>query len=172
MDNGSGTASFNCFLDNCINTIESIVTSKFSNGPVGADIKQNYEVLAMRLNFLEVLETKLGLKELEEKENDVNDEYTSAQFPELQIKLKTPKSPQRLKLKNMRPERDLLKIRLNGYDWSHLSGIQEKNTHKLWDMTPTRIFDVNRSSGCTPGINNFLESTFTSLSGNVLHLYT
>lgn len=59
----------------------------------------------------------------------------------------------------------MLKLRMNNYKWNSLSGIHEDDLSQLLDMTPLRAYDMDRSSGRTPGINKFLDSSSSSSSG-------
>lgn len=102
------------------------------------ELLKDYDAIGCRVNFLELMKKKADDRMLSNR----------IKFGQKEI--------QRNKM---------LKLRMNNYKWNSLSGIHEDDLSQLLDMTPLRAYDMDRSSGRTPGINKFLDSSSSSSSG-------
>jgi len=136
MKGESGTFSLNMFTSTIASTIDKILTDPALNELVPPEVANEFKTYNLRLSYLEVLESKVNEAELD------NPSFTP-----------------------ICKHRDVLKIKLDGIDWSTFSKVYDDNMPTLLDMTPLRIFDINKVSGRTPAINNFLDSTSSSSSG-------
>ncbi|CAL8102296.1 unnamed protein product [Orchesella dallaii] len=134
MRNDSGTPSFDTFMGSVMTTVDRIFTDKSLNEPVSSEVLNDFKTSKLRLNYLEVLE-----KEIKEEILDIPNFTPIVNF------------------------RDILKMRLESYDFSLLSKVHDDNMRSLLDdMTPLRVFDINKQSGRTPAINKFLDSSSCS----------
>lgn len=125
-------ASLNELLEKFGNAVEKVMTLPILNTETPEDVRKEFEDWKNRINFLKIMR-----KEIEKSHGDTS----FVNQAEIQL--------------------PALKKSMDNRDWSWLSKVkQDTGVGRLLDITTfQRGFDINKVSGRTPGIQNFLDSS-------------
>lgn len=131
-------------VQSLLTSVEEITLSPALNEDVPEDCYQGFQEISQHVSFQEIM------------------------MQEIEKNLRCDKEQQAEEREEMKRRIPLLRHKMSEFDWSQLSGVSQRGVILLVDVSPRKVYDMNKATGRTPGISEFLESSSSSSSNEQL----